>query len=801
MSFDRQFREGQVATQSTVPTSAISVTNGVPHHATSNAFKENGNIMGENSLAGIASNHEQVEHPSNASSVRLETSVRFSGVFIFENEDLIAAAAYWRSRQEHVEAEDFYKFSAAGRSNSFESEVSTQTSPSRSESFGSVESAVSTPTPTTSTKSETFAVARRKAPPPPPPRPKSTIFNSLPRLGLSGRPVPLPGMAGNPVEPLQRLETGPPIPPKVPTPTPESPTDSIYTAPINNQSLQRTPTLPPKIPNNPPRAASPPASPPSPPPAQIIAPLEDRIAPKSFSDRLTTSLNGLNLGRISPRPSQQTTKPPTIVQWASYGPTVTPPPPPPSRSTTRPGLSEAKPKSDQTQETGTALIDTKPIRGPNAASLMRELYGEQAATKLLGYKALTQAPSWQSKTSDIVSREAPPPRAAQTNLGLPITITPNTRGVDAEQPSLFSRPSRSILHNRSVSQGNVNPEVLELRRVMSEMRMHRIGSAKSMQIGSEYVIKFWTIMPSRSNSESMSQDHYKEVLFNFNKAGGKGLAEVSEGFSFMHVCIRLGRLDLAQELVAAGAWLKDVPQRTQTLMRNAIWYSDGKMVDFLIENGAEIEARGHHDSVSPLHHAVAAHNFDAVKSLIEARANVNVTVRKNRRDIAAVCRPDDPTRPERMLGILFLLLDAGSSVKKTADGGYTPALFCGASGIGSVLTLLKEKGADDDDLKKLKDFSLTAAIMYNDTEKLKELIDSGMDLNQRNIFRWRPYDLAQVQKKKRIEEMLAAAGAKPASSKKAAQRRAKENASKSEDSDSWSLLAMGDFSDKEMGET
>ncbi|RVD81414.1 uncharacterized protein DFL_009278 [Arthrobotrys flagrans] len=670
----------------------------------------------ENSLAGATASHERAEHPLKApstsagSSLKLETSVRFSsragggdgngggGLRELEHEDLGAKLSYWQSRQEHVDAIDFYKFAENGGTTAGSGIGGTESTAVGSIVDSTMESAVK--------DSAKYAAAENITP-------ATSIL-------LSNPPV----AAQSPVSEKMVTIVGKRI---LPPPPPPARTQGYNTSITTGGPS--APALPPKIPVYTPRI-----------PPKIPISIGSQDIDVSFDDDENSNYT--------------TTTAPT--PWTYR----TPLPPPPPRLSTQ-STSTNKPQSSSPGDPNSSFsyrTEADKIISKYTKSLGHISPSDGDTESLLA--DINRQIDLEFKNSNLTEGQkinaiAKYVHEREKLRSSPPIVEPKTRS--SKDPKFRSPPP-----------SQPSPERLNLRSTMTSMQKSTIGSRTSLKLGVDLVMRYYT------SSTNLTPAHLTSTISNLSKPNGLGLAEVSMGFSFIHMCIRLNKLELIKELIeVGGANLRDCDDKTQTLMRNAIWYADAEMVEYLISKGEDINARSHHDSISPLHHAVAAHNLGALRVLVKSGADVNATIRKNRKDIALICRKKN-TDPDTMVEILQTLLAYGGRVAKSADGGITPALLTGATGNERVLEILKNMGVDREDINKLRDFALSAAILYNDVTKVQKLIEEGYDLNQRDIFRWRPLDSAVSYKRGKIEEILAAAGALPASKKRDMERRKKK---------------------------
>ncbi|EWC48031.1 hypothetical protein DRE_02610 [Drechslerella stenobrocha 248] len=295
----------------------------------------------------------------------------------------------------------------------------------------------------------------------------------------------------------------------------------------------------------------------------------------------------------------------------------------------------------------------------------------------------------------------------------------------------------------------------ELREIMVEMGELGFGNRRSMQLGLTYVMRFWGTVPSRSGA--LEEKHLKMIIDNLTKPDGNGLAEMSQGFSFMEVCLRLSRVDLAKELIDQGADLKKVSPKRNYLMTTAIWYSQGAGgVQFLIDHGASVHEKPNSAALPPIHDAVVAYNVGAVRALIAAGADVNREVRNYGKSMELICWPrqDYEQAAKDMLTILKMLLDAGSSVRGSTAGAITPALLTGTSGIPGVLEHLRDSGVPQDVLARLQNFVLFASIISGDVNAVRKQIRRGADIWAKGIFNLTPSEFAKQRRQYEIKRVI-----------------------------------------------
>ncbi|KAF3906789.1 hypothetical protein AA313_de0207812 [Arthrobotrys entomopaga] len=821
-----------------------------------NVAKPNVGSSVENILLGNTPSHEQAEHPSNAS-LRLETAVRFTGV-LMETEDMAATTRYWKGRQEHAEAKDFYAFLRrqenevlTGVESPVSATLSAQGGPetavianlaitenqetpandavkenaameSTPKVSGSENTAIESNAITggSKTRVETAVIAKRKPPPPPPPRSRSN------RPGGSNNPVELSGesvpvvLQTSPVEStpissqiapvelpifsepsIQKSYEAPVLPPKVPidpqigtleldstekSPT-KSPKNSSSTpilnsgsqnSPSNNNPFTKSSTNNPfsQSSNNNPFSQSP-MSPltinsPNPLPAWTVqSPLPQSAVQPQQQGMTPSSAYSSNVPLSILREWEQMQSAASTGS-SQYDQSFTDPLNPlPNPHNQIPHLGNVQQYNVESTSVNQSYQNINQIYGNGRPS-----QGFQSTTGLtqnphagqFGYPSTGvffptgTFPATDSPTTGFSTAATAP--VSPTPLPQPIdnvstpnpTVTPSVRS-----PNQISLPS---LVNTAAIPSSDAAERLQLRSTMAAMKTHTLGSPASIKLGMEYVMPYWATVPA-IKYVPLGSNHLKHVLDNLSKPSGLGLAETSEGFSFFHLCIRLSKLELIKELVEnGGAVITTVAPKSASLLRNAIWYADENsgVVEYLISKG-ELINRQIEQGAAPIHQAIAAYNVTAVRALINAGADVNIGFTWAKKDVTLINRQGAgyaEQKVEVMLGILFLLLDAGGRIKPHSDGSIPPALFTGASGFPDVLEVLRSKGVDATYLERLECFGLSAALLFNNESYVKAWIKDGKDVNKPDMFGARPLDNAVALKRHNLVELLRGAGAR-----------------------------------------
>lgn len=158
----------------------------------------------------------------------------------------------------------------------------------------------------------------------------------------------------------------------------------------------------------------------------------------------------------------------------------------------------------------------------------------------------------------------------------------------------------------------------------------------------------------------------------------------------------------------------------QTLLHLATWKDSVAAVDFLLENGAEIEIRdgkGH----TPLHSAAAWNGKNVAQLLIERGANINAQSESAQTPLHCAARSGN-------LEIAQLLLDWGANINAWAN--------CN------------------------QDTALHFAIEGNHLDMVRLLVERGADVNAKMPFSQTPLQRAKTLRRKEIVNFLKECGAK-----------------------------------------
>jgi ankyrin repeat protein len=149
-----------------------------------------------------------------------------------------------------------------------------------------------------------------------------------------------------------------------------------------------------------------------------------------------------------------------------------------------------------------------------------------------------------------------------------------------------------------------------------------------------------------------------------------------------------------------------------------------EMVQFLVENGANINAIGGQYNYTVLGFAIQSGNIDKIKYLVEEGINIHALgTAKCDILIDVICSQNIPSG-ENLIAIIRLLIGRGADLEKNQYG--TSALVAAADeGRFDVVNFLLKIGADR---KQLQWTELMYVIVFGSVEKVKQLIEEGADL-------------------------------------------------------------------------
>jgi ankyrin repeat protein len=164
----------------------------------------------------------------------------------------------------------------------------------------------------------------------------------------------------------------------------------------------------------------------------------------------------------------------------------------------------------------------------------------------------------------------------------------------------------------------------------------------------------------------------------------------------------------------------------------------------------ELEAHDRRGS-TPLMHAAAFGNFDTLKLLIDAGADIKA---RNDMDATALLwAASDPVKAR-------LLIERGADVTVASRQGRTPLMVAAArKGAAAIVELLLAKGADVHTTDLLGNTALTLAARAGDLETVNLLMAKGADPNAADVLKRAPLFAAAIGQNPAIVRLLLQHGA------------------------------------------
>ena len=187
---------------------------------------------------------------------------------------------------------------------------------------------------------------------------------------------------------------------------------------------------------------------------------------------------------------------------------------------------------------------------------------------------------------------------------------------------------------------------------------------------------------------------------------------------------------MSKKLVLVGfalfvAWLNASAQEPRDNLYTAIRSNDLQRLKALLDEGVSANTEGP-NKITPLMDAAAIGSVDAMKMLIERRADVNAV---NTYGSTALMWSVTDAKKVR------LLLDHGADVNVAARSGRTPLIVAAfANPSADVVRMLLAKGANVTVMDQRKVTPLNAATFGNDTATIRLLLDANADVNTADTF-------------------------------------------------------------------
>ncbi len=162
--------------------------------------------------------------------------------------------------------------------------------------------------------------------------------------------------------------------------------------------------------------------------------------------------------------------------------------------------------------------------------------------------------------------------------------------------------------------------------------------------------------------------------------------------SMLHRSVDRNDLSGVQREVTAGASLESTDHRDKTPLHLAAEQGHMQIVEYLVENGANVNATtpAKYGEVTPLRYAIANEDYQMVRYLIQNGADVNHANQGGWTPVITAARVGN-------LDIIRLLLDAGAELDVRTSDGLTPVRVASNYGWTDIvvwMTLLLEQQSE-----------------------------------------------------------------------------------------------------------
>jgi len=212
---------------------------------------------------------------------------------------------------------------------------------------------------------------------------------------------------------------------------------------------------------------------------------------------------------------------------------------------------------------------------------------------------------------------------------------------------------------------------------------------------------------------------------------GLTLTGCNNSVTQFHQALELGNLDEAQALLVEEPDLVNTDKEGRPLLCEAIQNEQKQTVLFLLQHGADVDAKDKRE-FTPLHYAAEKGYAEIAELLIEKGANVNATDtnKETPLHIAVLCGHKD---------VALALLAAEAFVNAENSMSRTPLHYAAREGHSEAVKVLLAHGATIN--AKDKSPGLTAlhyAAYQNQKHVVELLLDAGADVNARDLLAYTP---------------------------------------------------------------
>ncbi|GLH10926.1 NF-kappa-B inhibitor cactus [Gryllus bimaculatus] len=232
-------------------------------------------------------------------------------------------------------------------------------------------------------------------------------------------------------------------------------------------------------------------------------------------------------------------------------------------------------------------------------------------------------------------------------------------------------------------------------------------------------------------SSSPSTDAPKSLLETAEKGlrrflgdGGKVNARDERGNTALHLAASNGRTEVADLLIANGAWVDNWANQRRTPLHCAAANGHSATVARLVVAGAALEARDARGATAVALAARGGHAA-ALQSLLVQGASVNTKDVDGRTPLSHAVRGN-------FSAAVTLLAEKGADVNATAEGEDTPLIDASKHGNLEIVACLLEKGANVNTSDVNGDTPLLVAVKNQKSDFVQLLLTKGASPTKKN---------------------------------------------------------------------
>ncbi len=181
-------------------------------------------------------------------------------------------------------------------------------------------------------------------------------------------------------------------------------------------------------------------------------------------------------------------------------------------------------------------------------------------------------------------------------------------------------------------------------------------------------------------------------------------------------------------------------------------FNSRELVEYLIQNGADIKARS--DSQwTPLHNQAYRGHLDSVELLLQHGADIEAKTSFGHTPLLSSIRWD-------RIEVTKFLIDKGANINPTTELGRTPLIISAVEGNPELARLFLDNDADislkDNNYKRT---ALHFAALYGQLDIVDALVKKGANVNERDAAGKTPLDYANQYGHEKVAKLLKSSGA------------------------------------------